>query len=73
MKLDTLISTKIARKNPNTFRHIPKKKEEKEGGEKKKRIVMEFHDQILMHFSNQADSKGGGTLTWKHPLTWQER
>lgn len=34
---------------------------------------MEFHDQILMHFSNQANSKGGGTLTWKHPLTWQER
>lgn len=32
---------------------------------------MEFRNQILMRFSNQANSKGGATLTWKHPLTWQ--
>lgn len=33
---------------------------------------MEFRNQILMRFSNQANSKGGGTLTWKHPLTFRE-
>lgn len=60
------------RNNPwkiHTFCRIFVKEKRGEGGRGK--IVMEFRNQILMRFSNQANSKGGATLTWKHPLTWQ--
>lgn len=63
-RIETLLSNDkyiLAINREKSIHIFVKKKKRKEG------IVMEFRDQIVMRFSNQA--KEVDTLTWKHPLT----